>query len=167
MGLKLKNDGSALERLVLMSRGGVDLDRIAQSSKRIGAKLVVPIRGPADFFGNYTFDGRAIFFDCKSSGQKASLNLSRSHFPDNQREFLVRKGRANAVSGILAENTLTRRLYWANWQQLERGETSIRWTDLADIGANSQTVNWRLVLHLAGESAGNVPHKLMGIPCIA
>ncbi len=126
-------------------RGVVELVRLPPTGGRWIAKgRFVSQNVPCDFVGTVIAGGRGIFLDAKTDaaeGKRFQINHAFSNGREHQREFLIRMGKAGAVSGLLIEPRDARFgcYRWLPWHALS--ETSVAWdgSDVLWIGAGNKT----------------------------
>lgn len=132
-GARGNNLGRAFETLIETSARCCDRMSLEQLPKTgaqfIGRGKFIPQPIACDFVG--VAAGLPIFFDAKSREGKYRFAgwQDPQIIKEHQRRFLVRMGRAGAVSGILAEANELARVYWMPWQVLEDPSPSIEWAD--------------------------------------
>jgi hypothetical protein len=189
--------GKSLESLIAISgRGVVDIEKLPKCGGFfIGRKVrsnpslapsyakeppaFVSQRIGCDFMGTVIGSGRGIFFDAKQCALATSFPLSNTHnIKDHQREFLIRMGRAGAISGLIVESTVKRTILWLGWQELAGDVKSIRWDRWAwwpplAQGLNA-TIDFRKLIAIAdapwievGFSDRVYPHAIKDAPLFA
>jgi len=114
------NRGRSLETVIDASqRNVVCITKIPSGAKWIGPRKMVATKSPVDFMGVVCGTGRAIVFDAKTCNLARSFPVSNAdHFPEHQREFLIRHGRAGAIAGLLVESTRMGAYFWVNYHWL-------------------------------------------------
>lgn len=147
--------GSHLEKLILASSGGdMLLEKIPSGSRWIGPGKSVPTKSPVDFMGVWRPTMRCVVLDaktCSLAGPSFPLG-NADHFPEHQREQIVRFGKHGAVAGLLILRMKTDMLYWISWHTIDgpMGRASIAWDDMAWIGPAGKAISWELIPGLKG-----------------
>ncbi len=130
---RARSTGPEFESLIQLSARSCPRLAIEQlpraGAQFIGPGKYIPKPVPCDFIG--VIAGMPLFFDAKSNqGENAFKDWNNpSVVKPHQREFLIRMGRAGAVSGILAEASDMARVYWMPWQVLLQLTPSFPWDD--------------------------------------
>jgi len=127
------NKGRNLETAIIASqRNLIRVEKMPLGFKYIAGGKTVPQRGPVDYVGTVVGSGRAITFDAKQCDQATRFPVGNdTHFPEHQRQFLIRQGEAGAIAGLLVEATheKVRQYLWLDWRHLLTREASVKWDD--------------------------------------
>lgn len=125
--------GRSLESTVIASQLGVIcLAKIPNGVKYIGGENIalptgknrwvpssVATRSPCDYMGCTVGDGRALAFEAKQCALVKGFRVNdESTFPQHQRDFIQRMGRAGAIAGVLVEATEISEFLWLDWEYL-------------------------------------------------
>jgi penicillin-binding protein-related factor A (putative recombinase) len=123
MGLSLNTHsrrGSELETLIEVSTasGLVCLSKMNADARWFKGKGMTATAGPVDYVGEVAATGRAICFDAKQSDEAAAFPLAK--LKRHQLAYLVKHGRAGAISGILVGATHDRvgAYLWLDWKDI-------------------------------------------------
>jgi hypothetical protein len=146
-----RNNGSALEKTVIASQGGViRIEQFRAGQRHVRGGRTVGQTVPCDFIGTIRGTGRSIWFDAKSCGDAASFNAAASHVKPHQRHSLCRQGECGAVAGLLCEATDAewRCYFWLPWWQLATNDTVYPWADLIPLGPSTRTIHFERLIHL-------------------
>jgi penicillin-binding protein-related factor A (putative recombinase) len=144
------NRGRSLETVIVASQGRyVTLDQHGQQARRIGGGQMVAVKGPVDFSGTVKGSGRSIRFDAKTCAQVTRFPIgNRDHFPEHQRQCLIRHGEAGAVAGLLVEATSLGMYLWLEWPALVGTlPASISWDDSrwVDLGPTTHAIRFNRI----------------------
>jgi len=145
------NRGRALESLIEISgKGVVVLEHLPHCGGRwIAKERMVREKICCDFVGMVCGSGIGIFFDAKQDANPDRFQINDAfRGKEHQRNFLVKAGRAGAISGLLIESTATSTLYWLPWDKLRA--VSIPWLlfglDGIVLGKSSMPVNFSRII---------------------
>jgi penicillin-binding protein-related factor A (putative recombinase) len=143
--------GSSLEAIVLASQGNViAVTKMMAGARFIGKGRFIHQKGVVDFVGTVCGSGRAICFDAKQCDVKGRYPVgNRDHLASHQVDYLIRQGRAGAVSGLIVEATHASlaAFFWCDWDVLVANEPSMKWDDprLLRLGSNRRAINFAMV----------------------
>jgi penicillin-binding protein-related factor A (putative recombinase) len=144
------NRGRGLEAVVIASQMSViAIEKMPTGAKYIGGEWR-PIASPVDYVGTVCGRGLAIVFDAKQCLLSVSFNVgNRDHFPEHQRQFLMRQRDAGAIAGVLVEATHPKvaAYFWLDAIHLRQQIPSIRWDDpmFVRLGPSNRIINFRNV----------------------
>lgn len=113
----------------------------------------VAVKSACDFVGCICGTGQAIAFDAKVSNLVKGFRVNHDdHFPEHQREFLAKIGKAGAVAGAVIEAVAVGRYLWLDWRYFTaRTDTPwpvIPWTDNAmfDLGPTTGLIRFKALI---------------------